>query len=121
MVEVNGDGSVGTIDCPNDGDGQAPPTPPAFVEQVFPHGGRIQLGESMTPEGHPTTYFSLQSGNCPEPSVIFWVDGISHQPLITLRSRKDSDPNTYEYRTYPLDRIMRNPVAGNPGHPFIGG
>jgi hypothetical protein len=81
---------------------------------TFAGGSSITMGEFMV-EGKPTASLSLSAPG-QQPSLIFYVDPISFQPMLILYSCSDG------YRTYPLDKVMANiprlhphPQSGPPG------
>ena len=68
-------------------------------EFEFPAGGRIAMGESATPDGS-ALYLSLTAAGASEPSLVFWIDGQSLQPMLTFRAGPDGQ------RTVPLDKLI---------------
>ena len=81
---------------------------PPYHLMEYPHGGRIAMGESVTPDG-PTVYLALYAPEAPLPSLIFWIDPLSHQPMISVKEGEGQ-------RSYPIDkRLVQSPVLGIAG------
>ncbi len=79
---------------------------PAY-EFEFPSGGKIVMGEQ--PEG-PTLYFAMQAAGALEPSLVFTIDPLSFQSLLSVRVGPG------DMRTVPLDKLiggLRNLGSGS--------
>jgi hypothetical protein len=100
MVNSAGDILDEAGQAPSDPDhkgGFLPPIDPvAFT--IYPLGSKIEMGEMVTPDG-PTPFISLASPGQP-PSLMFHVDPISHQPMITLRMTPERS------QSFPLDKLV---------------
>ena len=82
---------------------------PSNYEFEFPAGGKISIGEEATAAGL-ALYFSMTAAGATEPSLTFWIDGQSLQPMLTFRSGQDGQ------RTVPLDKLigsLRNAGTGS--------
>ncbi len=82
---------------------------PPNYEFEFPAGGKVVMGEEATPDG-PRLYLSMTAAGASEPSISFWVDPVSFQPMLTFRSGVEG------LRTVPLDKLiggLRNAGTGS--------
>ncbi len=78
-------------------------------EFAFPSGGSVVMGERADPDG-PTLYLSMMAAGTNQPSLSFWIDPVSFQPMLTFLSGPDG------LRTVPLDKLigsLRNAGAGS--------
>ncbi|SRR6266536_2780971 len=82
--------------------GVLPLTQPLVL--TFPGGSKIELGERATLEGcYPFISLTSLSDLSGLPSLTLWIDPVSFQPMITLRT----GPGLYQ--SYPLDKKLQSP------------
>ncbi len=82
---------------------------PGKYTYSFPAGSQIEFGENQSPDG-PTLCLSMTAAGAQSPSLVFAIDPISFQPLLSVRVGSGG------MQTVPLDKLigsLRNAGTGS--------